>query len=306
MSMKELSPLVSVIMPTYNHGKYIGQAIQSVLDQIYQNIELIVIDNYSIDNTEEVVSAFSEARIKYYKFHNNGVIAASRNYGVQKANGEVLAFLDSDDLWLTHKLEKQLPHLADKKIIAVSSNFIPLDNNRHYFDYVSKMIKKTYRDFSYDELILMNPVITSSLIISKKHFMEVKGFDESHDFCFIEDWELWLRLCKEIGVIRVLQSHLIKYRIVESNDRDYRKVAMNCLKIIEKHRQLGYLSGKLLNYAQGNCFVNIGRACLDMNDYNGIKYYLRSLIYSKGVISKKRALWGLFLFIMRPFKNKIL
>ncbi|MBA7530747.1 UDP-Glc:alpha-D-GlcNAc-diphosphoundecaprenol beta-1,3-glucosyltransferase WfgD [subsurface metagenome] len=110
--MKEINintkqPLISVVMPTYNHGRFIGDAINSVLNQTYRNLELIIIDNFSEDNTEKIVTSYKDDRIKYLKFKNNGVIASSRNYGIKHSRGEYIAFLDSDDVWLPEKLEKQ-------------------------------------------------------------------------------------------------------------------------------------------------------------------------------------------------------
>ena len=86
--MKEIvintkQPLVSVIMPTHNHARFIGEAIDSVLNQTYKNFELIIIDNYSEDNKEKIVSSYKDDRIKYLKFKNNGIIATSRNYGIK-------------------------------------------------------------------------------------------------------------------------------------------------------------------------------------------------------------------------------
>ena len=96
---------VSVIIPTYNHAKFLAKAIKSVLDQTYTNFEIIVIDNHSTDNTNEVVNSFNDARLKLLKVHNNGVIAISRNKGILEAKGDWIAFLDSDDFWYPSKLE---------------------------------------------------------------------------------------------------------------------------------------------------------------------------------------------------------
>ena len=93
------TPLVSVIIPTYNQAHYLVRALQSVLDQTYINWEAIVIDNYSTDNTDEVMADFADPSVTYLKIHNNGVIAASRNEGIRAAKGEWVAFLDSDDWW---------------------------------------------------------------------------------------------------------------------------------------------------------------------------------------------------------------
>ena len=99
------TPLVSVVIPTYNHARYLRRALQSVIDQTYTNWEVIVIDNYSKDSTDGVMASFTDPRIVYLKIHNNGVIAASRNVGIRKAKGDWIAFLDSDDFWTADKLQ---------------------------------------------------------------------------------------------------------------------------------------------------------------------------------------------------------
>ena len=96
--------MFSVILPTYNRAKFIEGAINSVLNQDYLNWELIIIDNFSTDNTQTLVEKFNDQRIKYVKYKNNGIIAKARNYGIKLSNGNYLAFLDSDDWWYPKKL----------------------------------------------------------------------------------------------------------------------------------------------------------------------------------------------------------
>ncbi len=105
------SSLVSVVIPTYNHARFLGRALQSVLDQTYTNWEAIVVDNHSQDNTDEVVQRFACGRFTLLKIHNNGVIAASRNMGIRAAKGEWIAFLDSDDWWKPNKLQVCFEHI---------------------------------------------------------------------------------------------------------------------------------------------------------------------------------------------------
>lgn len=104
MNIKK-NPLVSIVIPSYNHGKFIGRAIESVLSQTYQTFEVIVIDNHSKDETDKVLNKFRDNRIKVLKIHNKGIIAISRNRGIKEAKGEWVAFLDSDDVWYPKKLE---------------------------------------------------------------------------------------------------------------------------------------------------------------------------------------------------------
>ena len=119
--------LVSVIMPSYNTDKYIAVSIQSVLDQTYERWELIIVDDCSTDNTDEVVKPFlSDERIKYLKNDKNSGAAVSRNYALREAKGRWIAFLDSDDLWEPKKLEKQIAFMQE---------------NGYAFTYTDYMIK---------------------------------------------------------------------------------------------------------------------------------------------------------------------
>ena len=106
MIENKIMPLVSIIIPTYNHAKYLGRSLQSVINQTYKNWEVIIIDNHSTDDTLNLVNSFTDERIKYLKIHNNGIIAKSRNLGIKTAKGDWIAFLDSDDWWSYNKLEK--------------------------------------------------------------------------------------------------------------------------------------------------------------------------------------------------------
>jgi glycosyltransferase involved in cell wall biosynthesis len=102
------SPTVSVIIPAYNRAYIIGRSMQSVLDQTYKDFELIIVDDGSSDNTEEVVRAFNDQRIRYIKHASNRGVSAARNTGIKAARGKYIAFQDSDDEWLPQKLEKQM------------------------------------------------------------------------------------------------------------------------------------------------------------------------------------------------------
>lgn len=103
-----MEELVSIVMPSYNTAEYIGASIQSVLDQTYQNWELLIVDDCSTDNTDAVVAGFADSRIRYLKNEKNSGAAVSRNYALREAKGRWIAFLDSDDLWAPEKLEKQV------------------------------------------------------------------------------------------------------------------------------------------------------------------------------------------------------
>ena len=111
--------LFSIVIPTYNRANLIKRCIESVINQTYQNWEAIIVDNYSEDNTEEIVSSFNDERIRFYKNHNYGVISVSRNFALDNSNGHWICFLDSDDSWASDKLEQILPYLNHFDIVVL-------------------------------------------------------------------------------------------------------------------------------------------------------------------------------------------
>jgi len=296
--------LVSIIMPTYNQAEYINAAIDSVLAQSYQKFELIVIDNYSEDLTWDAVQSYNDPRIKCLKFDNKGVIAAARNFGVNHSTGSVLAFLDSDDIWLPEMLNTQLNLLSDEFSI-VSSSFDPIGNTtvcRHHLNYINE---KSVKIFYYEDIINANPIMTSSVILYKSNFERSGGFDESLKFRFIEDWDLWLRLAVHKKVL-VNGAKLLQYRISYKTDRDLRDVKIRRLLIMKKNFDLNYIDESTYKSVQGNCYVDIGKAHLDVNDRIGIKYYFKGLFLARGIHNKSRAGAGLALFYTPLFLRKFL
>ena len=99
---------ITVIIPTYNRANIISKSIESVLNQTYNNIELIIVDDGSTDNTEEVIASIKDDRIKYYKLKKNSGTAIARNYGIEKSTCKYIAFQDSDDIFRNNKLELQI------------------------------------------------------------------------------------------------------------------------------------------------------------------------------------------------------
>ena len=125
-----MSDLVSIIMPSYNTGRFISETIESVLAQSYSNWELIIVDDCSTDNTDEVIEDYiSDDRIKYIKNDKNSGAAISRNRALREAKGKWIAFLDSDDLWEAQKLEKQITFMENYKYRFSYTNYIEIDED---------------------------------------------------------------------------------------------------------------------------------------------------------------------------------
>ena len=197
--------LVSVIMPAYNAEKHIKAAVDSAINQTYQNIEVIVINDGSTDNTLNILRQYGN-KIKIINQANKGR-AAANNVGIYNAKGEWIAFLDADDIWIGNKTEKQLASCNNYNISHTDCIF--------FGEKVKKEIKrseitKLYSGEVLDKLLVSNFITKSSVLIRKNLISEYGCFDESFE-CVI-DWPLWLKVCanQKLGY---LDEPLVKYRV---------------------------------------------------------------------------------------------
>ncbi|MCT7958205.1 glycosyltransferase family 2 protein [Laspinema palackyanum] len=183
-------------MPTYNHGHYIGRAIKSLLDQTYQHWELIIINNFSTDDTVSIVRECQDQRIRLINFRNNGIIAASRNYGIQHAKGTYIAFLDSDDWWTSQKLEICVPQLEQGFDICSHDLWLVKSENQRF-------LRRRLRSRSvslpvYDDLLYNgNGLLNSSVVVKAEILKQIGGQSEDPELIAAEDYDCWLRIAQE-------------------------------------------------------------------------------------------------------------
>jgi glycosyltransferase involved in cell wall biosynthesis/peptidoglycan/xylan/chitin deacetylase (PgdA/CDA1 family) len=189
-----VTPLVSVVIPTYNHARFLGRALQSVLDQTYPHWEALVIDNHSEDNTDEVMKRFGDPRIQLLKIHNHGVIAASRNLGVREAKGAWIAFLDSDDCWYPKKLETAMAAAEGGPgydVVVNNELAVNLETG------VKKVLRfgPYEKDFYRALLVGGNRLSPSATVVRRSVLVRTDlAFNESPDYVSVEDYDLWLKL----------------------------------------------------------------------------------------------------------------
>lgn len=231
-------PLVSVVMPTYNHAKFIGVSIESVMNQTYGNLELLIIDNYSNDNTRDIVSTYSnkDKRIKYILYNNNGLIANSRNLGIEVSEGEYIAFLDSDDLWLASKIEMQIPLFVDPDVGLVYCNIDEIDKDGLLIN-VTRKSENRYREYVLPELLTGKlSIACSSVVIRKKCLNKFKSpFMLNRQGA--EDCDLWLRMAENVKFSRVDKS-LVYYRVhVDATSRDYNMMFKSTMITLDDFRE---------------------------------------------------------------------
>lgn len=281
--------LVSVIMPTFNQAAFIQQAVESVLGQSYSDLELIIIDNFSSDNTMVVIDRLRDARIKVLRYDNQGVIASARNYGVKHSNGQIIAFLDSDDVWHVNFLAEQISALKYGPVV-VSARHKAIGDESFFFDHLAHIDNTEFHYVSASELALANPIVTSSVVINKKNFEEVGGFSEDFEFRYIEDWELWSR-CMCLGEIAVNPKRLVDYRVAEKKNRDLVDVKMRHLNVLRRMHSREQINLDVFKQASARVFFEVGKELIAAGKASSAPRFLfKALLYRAANIRFKIAL----------------
>lgn len=188
-------PLVSVIIPSYNHAHLLPRALKSVQHQGWRHWELLVVDNGSVDGTDEVLKAWQGERLRVFKVQNRGVIAVSRNKGIQEARGDWIAFLDSDDWWAEDKLQKSMRlALAGSDVVFHDLTMVGADGRIRAWrrSRARKLPVNAYGDMVNNGCAMPN----SSVVVRKSALMRIGGLCEEHNLVGWEDFDTWLRLAK--------------------------------------------------------------------------------------------------------------
>lgn len=290
-------PLVSVIIPAYNRRDVIGRAIQSVLNQSLQDFEIIIIDDNSLDDTENFINGLSDSRIKYFKHTKNLGPAAARNTGLKIAKGEFFAFLDSDDEWMPNKLESQ---------VAVFKNVNP----NLGLVYVKSVIYKKGKllphlpynwlprneGFIYDDLLRLNFIDTPATMIKREVIDSIGMFDEN--LKCLEDYDLFLRISQKFEIAFVNEPLLITHYSANGvNEQNLKNHADTLCKITVKNFGDYLKREKILS----NRFLIIGDLYYQANDFrNSIKYFRRSLGLNRSNFKTKILFFTIKLLNYKP------
>ena len=230
---KFIGNLVSIIMPAFNSAGYIRESIDSVLAQTYTDWELWVVDDGSTDNTAEVVKKFKDRRIHYVKQATNKGVAAARNLGIARSRGRFLAFLDSDDIWLPEKLEKQLAFMNGKKCGMSYTEYRQFVNHP---DVAGKLIR-TRDSVDYQVLLKGNDIGCLTVIIDRWQHPRIVMPPYRH-----EDYLTWLGILSGGGTAYSLHEDLARYR---KSDKSLSSNKWNSMKwtwnVYRKHQKLSVL-----------------------------------------------------------------
>lgn len=224
------NPAVSVIIPTYNRSHMVKQAVQSILDQTYDDYEVLVVDDGSVDDTAEVVAGMSP-KVRHIYQPNSGK-AAARNHGLREARGGYLAFLDDDDLFLPHLLQTQITYLETHPDTGmVYSSHIRVDK-----DLNSLEIREAER-YEFPQMLGGSiEIATPTVMLRREVFEQVGYFDESQSR--IEDVDYWVRVAR-VSKLDAIDEPLAKVRVHQGNNSRglVRGIVESHLRILDKHLQ---------------------------------------------------------------------
>ena len=230
------------------------RAIKSVLDQTFNNWEIVIVDNHSQDDTDDVCESFNDARIRLYKIHNNGVIAASRNLAIKRARGKYIAFLDSDDWWRPQKLEKSFECLEQGNDVVYHKLWRATKPRQKIFWIRSRI--RELRHPIFNDLICNGNMLPNSSVVIRKHILEeMGGLSENIDLITVEDFDTWLRAAKITEKFKMLPETLGFYGFGDKNTSGP-ITAIKTSDVIFNY----YSSGNSWwsNYAKGIAYYKVG------------------------------------------------
>lgn len=264
-------PTVSVVIPTYDRGHVIRRALHSVLNQTYRNLEVIVVDDGSTDDTETIVKSFGDARVRYIRHEVKQGAAVARNTGIRLASSEFIAFQDSDDEWLCEKLEKQMVifQRAGDEVGVVYTGFVRLEDNRASY-WPQRIIKKSGHIL--ESLLHRNFVTTQAVVVRRECFAKAGLFDEQ--LPRFQDWELFIRIAEHYAFVCIDEPLLIAFHSATSITADDSLYPVALRMVLLKHEG-AFVKCKS---ALASNYYYLGKSLCASNEIaDGIECLLRSL-----------------------------
>ena len=232
--VKSLRPAISIVIPTYNRSEKLKRALESIIAQTFSNWEVIIVDNSSTDNTDEMLDGFNNYPIRVFKIRNNGIIAASRNLGIRESVGEWIAFLDSDDWWHSNKLEVVVDNLSSNSDLYYHD--LQVIKNHSMLSFYKKIINSCQvKTPIYDNLIKFGNVIgNSSVVVRKSLIIKINGLSENPNLVACEDYDCWLRLSKITDNFKYIPEVLGFYEInkLNTSSAELSLINLDCISLL--------------------------------------------------------------------------
>ena len=243
----------SVIVPNYNSGDLLEKAIKSCLNQTYSDWEMIVVDNNSDDCSASVVETLNDPRIRQIQINNKGIISASRNLGASVTTGTYLAFLDADDTWSPNKLDSAMSVLEQEhgEFVYHKLKRVP---KRQYF---RPNTGSSYHKSQTDILMAGNRIPNSSVVISRRLFSQLGGFDESLELVASEDFDLWVRVSGAGVRLNFMREVLGQYYESPQGMNNPERRILSAIAVLRKHGRSHIPGWLLLSQMLNKTNINI-------------------------------------------------
>jgi glycosyltransferase involved in cell wall biosynthesis len=287
---------VSVVIPTHRRPMLLAAAIRSVLAQSFQDFEIVVVDDASRDNTEDVVRAFGDPRIRYIAHRTNWRVGAARNTGVLNSRAPLIAFLDDDDEWLPEKLERQIA-LLDRCAPVTGIVYTGFQKIERSSGEVLSTVTPSKEGHILHELCLVNCVGTASTVLLRREcFDEVGLFDEGIDFG--EEYDMWIRIARSFD-FRYIAEPLVRYSVHDNRlSRSYGTIVRGLEAQLRKYANFFSI------YPDGvsRRYLTLGSMYCRMGQVGRGRAAFRRAIRARPTNVKNYLYWGLSLFGTKIFQ----
>jgi glycosyltransferase involved in cell wall biosynthesis len=288
-------PLISVIIPSHNSGCWVVQAVQSALDQTYSRVEVIVVDDGSIDDTKERLAPM-ERRIRYV-YQSNGGPSKARNRGINEAQGELIAFLDADDLWLPEKLSKQWECLRanpDAALVHTDTYHLNEPSGEQVYLYVGR---ERFSGSCYTEFFWGNHVHTSTVMVTRRCLVETGTFDEEIERPSTEDLDLWLRIARQFPLVYVNEPLVLYRHHVANGSLNQRVMLENEYHVLRKALTADCSLGSTLgmdgvNKRMFDLAFQAGYSNVDIDNLDSARRYFQVALSYEPLSAKALAFWA--------------
>ncbi len=311
------TPLISVIIPVYNGAKTIGETIYSVLNQTYQKLEIIVINDGSFDLTLNIISSIEDPRLQVFSYEKSGV-CISRNRGIERSSGQFISFLDADDIWTPGKLEAQFKALQANPQAAVAYSWV--DYIDEYGNFVRHGNHININGHAYEQMLIQNILENgSNPLIRRQALINTGYFNQS--LTLAEDWDMWLRLASKYDFVSVPHADVL-YRTssnsVSTNILNMEKAGLTLIEQAFYHapKSLQYLKRKsLTNLYHDLTFNSLESPSGQINAVIAVGLFWKVILNDLSVIKEWKTISKVFLKIVmvmllppahyKYFKNRL-
>jgi glycosyltransferase involved in cell wall biosynthesis len=301
--MQTRYPLISVVIPCYNYGHYLGESLSSVLNQTYKNLEIVCVNDGSTDNTDEAIKPFlHDPRVRYMKQENAGQ-AKARNVGIRNSSGSLIAFLDADDKWEEDKLEKQVPLFGDEKVGVVysRSRFMGPEGEKLDLETTGRYVQPC-AGYVAQQLFCDNFVPFSSCVIRREALEKVGLFSTSAEPS--EDWDLLLRASVYYNFAYIDEPLLVYRRghfgqVSSNTERVYTAQNLIRQKFLDAHPNI--VPGSIIRNAMMHRYLSRGYTYEDTSLKESARYYGKAFMTKPLSPGVYKGICRMVLKSLRPF-----